>query len=334
MSALISIIVPVYNLEDYIENCINSLTNQTYKNLEIICVDDGSTDGSASVINGLAERDSRIKYFYQENAGVSSARNKGLESAEGDYLMFIDGDDYVHYQAVEILVKCIVENNCDMVSAHQKHTFSLYEEMNDIQNFICIEAAHKDLFKEVNGNVMGKSSCAKLLKKNVALNARFPVGITNGEDANFVIRLLDTGIKTFILDAVLYYYYTRENSSVTSEFTESKFSITLSFDDLCEHLRNSENEFLKAYCLQYLFQTIFYNRTNSIGTSAEEYVLSESKRIGNKWIKAFKNNKDIDFKIRVLFVLFFKSRRLYELARIIQDPTMKEFYKNRKKRKD
>lgn len=326
MSAKVSIIIPVYNLEDYIENCIRSLLNQTYENIEILCIDDGSKDGSAAVIAKLREEDNRIRYIYQENAGVSSARNKGLESAEGEYLMFIDGDDYMHYQAVEILVKCITEKNCDMVSAHQKHTFSLDEEMNDILDFSCVEAAHEDLFREVNGNVIGKSSCAKLFKRNVALNARFPIGIANGEDANFIIRLLDTGIKTCIADVVLYYYYTRENSSVTSEFTESKFSITLSFDDLCEHLKNSENEFLKAYCLQYLFQTIFYNRTNSIGTPAQKYVLRESKRIGNKWIDDFKNNENIDANIKKLFVPFFKSRQLYELARMVKDPTMLIFY--------
>ena len=109
----------------------------------------------------------------------------------------------------------------------------------------------------------------------------------------------------------------------------SKFSITLSFDDLCEHLKDSEHNFLKAYCLQYLFQSIFYNRTNSIGTSAQKYVLRESKRIGEKWLDDFKNNNDIDANIKKLFVPFFKSRHLYEIARMVKDPTMFVFYVKR-----
>lgn len=330
MSAKVSIIIPVFNLEDYIENCIRSLLNQTYENIEILCIDDGSKDNSAEVIAKLIEEDSRVKYIHQENGGVSSARNKGLESAEGDYIMFIDGDDYMHYQAVEILVRCIEEKNCDLVSAHQVHTSSLEEKMNVIEKYTCHEASHEDLFKEVNGNVIGKSSCAKLFRKEAALKVRFPVGIANGEDANYIIRLLATGIRTCIVDLTLYYYYSRENSSVTSEFTQSKFSITLSFDDLCEYLKNTEYKFLKAYCLQYLYQSILYNRTCSIGTPAQEYVSAESKRIGNKWLKAFINNSDISIIIRFMFVLFFKSRHLYEFARMIQDPTMKDFYKNRK----
>lgn len=338
MSAKVSIIIPVYNLEEYIEHCIRSLLNQTYENIEILCIDDGSSDDSAAVIAKLIDEDKRIKYIYQENGGVSAARNKGLESADGDYIMFVDGDDYMHYQSAEILVASIEKTHCDMVSAHQMHTFSLEEEMTEITDFSCTEASHEDLFKEVNGNVIGKSSCAKLFRKEAALKARFPVGISNGEDANYIIRLLVAGIKTCITDQVLYYYYTRENSSVTSGFTESKFSITLSFDDLCEYLKDSDYKFLKAYCLQYLFQTIFYNRTNSIGTTAQKYVLKESKRIGEKWLNDFKNNEDIDNNIRKMFVLFFKSRQLYELARMVKDPTMFIFYVTRPfkrfKRKD
>ncbi len=326
MSAKVSIIIPIYNLEDYIENCIRSLLNQTYENIEILCINDGSKDGSADVIAKLADEDKRIRYVCQENAGVSAARNKGLELADGDYLMFVDGDDYMHYQSVEILVNSIEKTECDMVSAHQMHTFSLEEEMAEIAEYNFFKASHEDLFKEVNGNVIGKSSCAKLFRTEFARKASFPVGITNGEDANYIIRLLSQGMKSAIVDATLYYYYTRENSCVTAEFTESKFSITLSFDDLCEHLKDNGHRFLKAYCLQYLFQSICYNRTSAVGTSAKKYVFAESRRIGEKWLDEFKNNEDIDPNIRKLFTAFFKSRHLYELARFVKDPTMLNFY--------
>ena len=330
MSALVSIIVPVYNLEDYIGNCLEKLICQTYKNIEIVCVDDGSTDLSAQKIKAFSDKDHRIVYCYQENAGVSAARNKGLRVAKGDYIMFVDGDDYLHYQAVEIFVSVMLEMDCDMVCSHQQYTLTLDEVMLPVERYNHTDSTHGDLFKTVNGTVIGKSSCAKLIKSEVARKAEFPVGISNGEDANYIVRLLAQGISIAIVDVPLYYYYTRENSCVTSKFSKSKFTVTLSFDDLCEFLKNSVHKFLKGYCLQYLFQTIFYNRTLSIGTDAEDYVIKESKRIGKKWIKDFVLCSDIDVKIRLLFTAFFYSRHLYELARMIQDPTMKDFYKSRK----
>ena len=132
MSALVSIIVPVYNLEEYIGNCLEKLICQTYKNIEIICVDDGSTDLSAHKIKVFSDRDSRIVYYYQENAGVSADRNKGLESATGDYIMFVDGDDYLHYQAVEIFVNCIENSEYDILCAPEKTTTDLDEKMDYI----------------------------------------------------------------------------------------------------------------------------------------------------------------------------------------------------------
>lgn len=121
MSALVSVIIPVYNLENYIENCLNSIISQTYKNLEILCIDDGSTDKSADKIKSMAEKDERIKYIYQENAGVSAARNKGLDVFTGDYVMFVDGDDYIHPQMVEILYDCI-NDGYDMVCTFAQTT--------------------------------------------------------------------------------------------------------------------------------------------------------------------------------------------------------------------
>lgn len=331
MSELVSIIIPVYNLEKYILNCLNSIAAQTYKNLEVICIDDGSVDGSADIIRNFAASDDRIKYFYQENAGVSAARNRGLDMAAGEYIMFVDGDDYLHHQATEILLNCIRKTDAEMVCAHFKITSDLHEKSKEIGDYEYHRADLPEIFKEKYGSVIGKSSCAKLIKKDFAKREKFPVGISNGEDGYYIILLLNNNPKVYIIDCQLYYYYTRVNSAVTSFFTLDNYSITYSFDDLCEHLKKSENVFLKKYCLQYLFQTILYNRTSAIGTDCEETVKSESKRIGKKWLGEFVKNKNILLTVRLFFVIFFYSRPIYELARAIQDPTMFNFYKNRRK---
>lgn len=331
MSAKVSIIVPVYNLEKYVGNCIRSLMNQTYENIEILCIDDGSTDNSAAVITKLAEEDCRVKYIHKENGGVSSARNKGLDNVRGEYVLFIDGDDYFHYRGVEILVNCIENSDFSVVCAKETKTNFLDSVMDEINEYSCQETDHKGLFSYRYGSVLGKSACNKLYKSDVAKSVRFIEDYAAGEDANYVIKILTQGVCVGVVDKTFYYYYTRENSNSNSSFTEKDFSLTLSFDELCEHLKISEYAFLRAYCLQYLFQAICIHRSLSIGTSAQEFVLTECKRIGNKWLKEFIKNSDINIVIRIAFVIFFKSRHLYEFVRMIQDPTMKDFYKNRKK---
>ncbi len=332
MNSLVSIIIPIYNLENYIEYCLNSVVNQTYKELEILCIDDGSTDKSAEIVKRFAASDGRIKYFYQENAGVSAARNKGLDEAKGEYVMFVDGDDYLHYQAVEILYEGMIKEDADIiVCSHFKITDYFSEKMPYIELPKPERTSHEALFTEKYNSVAGKSAWAKLYKMSIARLEKFPIGITNGEDGYYFILLLNHNPKVFSVDCQLYYYYTRPNSTVTSCFSIKRFTMTYSFDMLCERLKDSPNSFLKKYCLQYLFQSIFYNRTQAIGTQCEKEVLSESKRIGKKWLGDFQRNKDISPLIKVMFTAFFYSRPIYELARAIQDPTMFDFYKNRRK---
>ena len=331
MDSPVSIIIPVYNLEKYIENCLKSIAAQTYDNLEIICVDDGSTDKSAEIIKRLSASDGRIKYVRQENSGVSAARNRGLDEATGEYIMFVDGDDYLHFQAVELFVGEIEKSGCGMVCAHEIYTPNTDEKMQQITEYKAHDATVEELFDSSTNRCMGKSVWGKIIRSEAARLSRFPVGISNGEDAFYIINLLDREIGVRCIDKELYYYLNRPNSTVTSRFTMKRFTMTYSFDMLCEKLKNSSNLFLKKYCLQYLFQSIFYNRTQAIGTACEKEVLSESKRIGKKWIKDFQNNKDISLIIKISFTVFFYSRHIYELVRAVQDPTMFDFYKSRKK---
>lgn len=117
---LISVIIPVYNAEKYLEQCLNSIKNQTYKNFEVIIVNDGSKDNTDSICKKFAQSDSRFRYFSKENGGVSSARNFGLDNANGHYITFIDGDDWVEHNHLEILIKSITENNSDIAICSYK----------------------------------------------------------------------------------------------------------------------------------------------------------------------------------------------------------------------
>lgn len=334
MSQLVSIIVPVYNLEERIEYCILSLTNQTYKNLEIICVDDGSTDGSASIVSKLIEEDARVKYFYQENGGVSSARNNGLENITGDYVMFVDGDDYLHPRTVEIFVDGILQTNCDIICSKMLKIdtyLSSFPEINEVKFFkINIEDTYSDSDDRSFATVT-----AKLFRREILKSARFPLNIKYGEDTNFSFKVLSNNPRISKIDEKLYFYYVRDLSAETSPFGLGKISVLDSYDDICEFFLNKQSSNLKSFAFQYLFQTICYIRTLAIGTEFEGLVKSKTRSLGRKWMPYFWKLKNLSFKNKIVVSIFYYFHFLYELIRLLIDPTMKDYYKNRKKnRKD
>ena len=115
MNETISIIIPVYNVEKYLNKCLNSVIEQTYKNIEVILIDDGSTDNSGKICDEYAKNDIRIKIIHQQNGGVSTARNNGLEHATGKYITFVDSDDYIEKEMIETMAKKIMKKNADIV---------------------------------------------------------------------------------------------------------------------------------------------------------------------------------------------------------------------------
>lgn len=332
MEALVSIIVPVYNLEGYVDNCLNSLVNQTYKNIEILCIDDGSTDKSAEVIKSFAEKDSRVIYVYKENGGVSSARNLGLDMFKGDYVMFVDGDDYLHPQAIDLFVDCISVTNCDIVCADAIKTDVVVSEFSKIL---------KNSFELINIKVLYSNVAerafavvwAKIYRREVLNGFRFPLSIKYGEDTNFMLKVLAENPKLAKINSKVYYYYSREMSAETSPFGLNKVTVLDSYDDICEYFFKKEDTELKSFAFQYLFQTICYIRTLCIGSDYEKRVMEKCKTLGNKWIGIFWELNYLSFKSKIVTTSFFYFHFLYEFVRLIIDPTMLDFYKNRRKQK-
>ena len=122
----VSIVVPVYNAKNYIKRCIESLVCQTYHNLEIILVDDGSSDGSEKICDEYAKEDDRIKVIHKKNSGVSDSRNAGIEAADGDYILFVDSDDYINENTVEDNLKTAIEKNADIVIFCFKYSLLIF----------------------------------------------------------------------------------------------------------------------------------------------------------------------------------------------------------------
>lgn len=233
MNGLISIIVPVYNVEKYIERCIDSVINQTYKNLEIILVDDGSNDKSGIICDEYAKKDSRIKVIHKENSGVSNARNKGLDNATGQYIAFIDSDDWIEPDMYEYMMQKMIENNVDMVRCQLK---KIYEDGRTAISYKVSNQIYTNMKEErigmilevLNGRILPCFS-TMLVKKEIIdrLNLRFDSELIVGEDMLFVIELYSHINSIYWCKKVFYNYYIHDQS--TSMQSEKNRIIALNY---------------------------------------------------------------------------------------------------------
>lgn len=166
---LISVIIPVYNVERYLERCLNSICNNTYKNLQIICIDDGSTDNSINILRDFAPKDNRIEIIEKANAGVSAARNDGIKAARGDYIAFVDADDWIHSQYFEYLMQPVQMYGTDISVCREKRVH-IYCKDEEIERFNIIYLSGEGIFSKstVKGLVW-----AKLYKKSKLANIKF-----------------------------------------------------------------------------------------------------------------------------------------------------------------
>lgn len=213
--ALISIIIPVYKVEIYLEKCIQSVINQTYENLQIILVDDGSPDNCGKICDEYAQKDHRIEVIHKSNGGLSDARNKGLEIAKGEYIGFVDSDDYIEADMYEVLYNLLKQYNAD-VSICNFYTVSqgkitIKNADNGIKEYNRIE-----ILKEVllDKNIQSYA-WNKLYKKELFDEIKYPVG-KKYEDIGTTFYLLEKCNKVVVIGKPEYYYINRQDSIVNN----------------------------------------------------------------------------------------------------------------------
>ena len=239
-SKLISIIVPVYNVADYLERCVESLVLQTYLNLEIILVDDGSTDQSGEICEELAKSDERIHVFHKKNGGLSDARNYGIEHCSGEFITFVDSDDRIDLKACENLVNTALLENSDIVIGCIIHEYSdgtiVYDEK-IFENEITLDG------KEAVKNILegkGYSACGKLYRKNVFDKIRFPKGKLDEDFATAYKIFYESSKVTYITEYV-YFYFKRSGSIMKSPFSLSKLDFVHNAEDAVSYIKNMTN---------------------------------------------------------------------------------------------
>lgn len=243
---LVSVIVPVYNIEKYIKNCIESILRQTYMQIEVILVDDGSTDNSGKICDEYAEKDDRIRVIHKENGGVSSARNSGLLASEGEYISFVDGDDLLAINAVEVLMNDITEDNSLVYSG------TSYRQINNYHETFASNPGSKTKYTRdyiikglLSGSYENIGVWGKVFRKNLIGNLLFE-GRQFFEDKHFLFHLLmnnDGYISES--DAIVYGYYRREGSITTSKDCSKVLDMLYFSDDIIKRIQKEKPEYLE-----------------------------------------------------------------------------------------
>lgn len=241
---MVSVIIPVYNVQDYLARCVDSVLCQSYKDLEIILVDDGSTDHSGALCDDYASRDSRIKVIHKSNGGLSDARNAGLDVMTGDYVTFIDADDYVHPYFVELLLRGLHESGSQIAVCR-------WQELNDGEEHKSVDTQYLDTVTFTRDEAINSifyqqdlnhSACSRIFKAEIFKDLRFPVGVLY-EDLAIIYPVLSKVEKVALIQPAMYYYMHREGSIITT--------MTLQRTHVLDHLEALEAQ-LEEEAPQYL----------------------------------------------------------------------------------
>lgn len=311
---LVSVVIPIYNVEEYLTDCVNSVINQTYTNIEIILVDDGSNDSSSQLCDEFEKNDNRIKVIHKANGGLSDARNTGMEYSAGDFICFIDSDDYIDVDYIAELLGLLLENNCDVAICSFKKVKRAEEYIKNCNN--CVELyTGKDIIDHIYGEDYIKTIVAwnKLYRKSLFDNIRYPVGLIHEDEAT-TCTILYCAEKVVVTDSVLYFYRIRDNSITTSEVSIDKLQAKL---DSLKIRRNffRDNKLEMYYSKDYLV----YLKQVSINC----YL---SRNINNEYMKKMKlefhlvykesDKKEWNLKNRMLMLLSYINPGLYGFLKL------------------
>ena len=229
---LISVIVPVYNVEKYISRCLDSIINQTYKNLEIIVIDDGSTDNSGVICDDYAKQDKRITVIHKKNGGLSSARNAGLDIISGDYVGFVDSDDWIEPDMFRGLLEIILKSDCNIVRCGicRDYKFSQFNHIVKTEfKILDLETTAKSVFTD--GFVCNKLFRAWLF--NGFEKVRFNTNIKYIEDEPVLLSCIMKAHGMAVTDNIGYHYFINDNGLTCSEFNLNKLSSLIGFKEMC-----------------------------------------------------------------------------------------------------
>jgi len=283
---MISVIIPVYNVEAFLERCIDSVINQIYPHLEIILIDDGSTDKSGDICDRYAQADGRIVVVHQKNAGLSAARNRGLDIAKGEYIGFVDSDDYIDADMYQALYNKAVETGCDIVECDLRHT---YKNTEDIEKTVR-HYDKKDLICFGRGVAWNKLYRHGLIQET---GVRFPAGLIY-EDMEFHIKLIPHINGYEYVDIAPYHYVQRKRSlnNKSGERTKHVFNILTNINEYYKQkgIYDEYHEALEFYWTRILLCSSFSRMCSIPDASERNKLLDENWETLVTHYSKWKNN--------------------------------------------
>lgn len=320
MKVKVSIIVPVYKVEKYLNRCVDSIINQTYKNIEIILVDDESPDNCGKMCEKYAKKDQRIKTYHKKNGGLSDARNYGLKYAKGEYIAYVDSDDYIEPKMIEILVNAIEKNNADIAMCGTKVVgdYSTYNNKwfdNDL--VLNKEEALKALLEN---RIITSHAWNKLYRKEIIKKYPWPKGRLY-EDIRIMHNVFKSCQKIAICKEYLYDYYQREDSICNNKNLANEFEYVDAFITRYEDIKNDSKEYEEiCYAQACIAISNFLMRNNLSKEDKNKYASTINAYLQMlKKIKVWKNkNLGKKEKLIIKFTLLFKtnSNKIYLLLKM------------------
>lgn len=298
---LISIIVPIYNAEKYIKRCIDSILSQTYKELQIILINDGSTDNTLTILNEYVQYDSRIQIINKENTGVSETRNIGIEMSEGEYIGFVDADDYIEPEMYEKLYNSIEMTGADAACCGYYQDFQAYKYEITVDDSLIIKDTN---YYEINGidNILGQyfrqdirsgigdGNWNKLFRKDIISGIRYD-NTLYCEDVDFQIKVFEKCKKVVCIKEMLYHYVDNSFSATKKEFNDSKAGALNVVDDVLNRVLSTYPDIkTQAYAFHLtwyisVLQDLMTNRRTPISKKYYRIIRDDLKRNFKSYFK-------------------------------------------------
>ena len=292
---MISIIIPVYNVSQYLNECIRSVVNQSYKEFECILIDDGSSDGSEIICDQWKQKDSRIKVIHQPNQGVSKARNKGITEAQGEYITFIDSDDWINSNYLNELFQPIKKYNVDLVvcGLQQHYSDETSKNYSYKTGIIKIEQQFTNEFTDINKKFLLFGPVIKLYKKSIIQEHKihFPPAYTYGEDLLFNYNYLEYVKAIYIVDQCLYHYRIIGSGTLSSIKRINQFEVDYAQWNILKDFFQRKNLW-NDYSISYLYHRLWWCMYDAI-LSFPERLKGKSINYKLQYIKQIVNITEV-----------------------------------------
>lgn len=315
---MVSVIVPIYNVEKYLLECLDSLNNQSFTDYEVLLIDDGSTDSSSEIAKNYAQNNKKFKYFYKNNGGLSSARNYGIEIANGEWLMFVDSDDVVSNDFISLLYNSVNSSGCKIgVCKFKKFSNKIEFDDNDAKQSIINK--EKYLLQMFDSNFM--VSCNKIYHKSLFENIKYPFGLIH-EDFATTYKLVDLAENIVILNKTLYFYRYNENSITLSKIKNNKIDLLTAYKEQIEYFQKKKeitpykqiykkcsNDYFKCFGTLLSYKKARYENFDSFRTT-----VSQLYKVNVEFIR----NLPLSFANKIIFIFSFRNIGLLRFFALIK----------------